>query len=49
MCSYLYQLDEVLRQFVISQGLLQTANCKRSHHGVWVVAVQQLHGLLWLD
>ena len=47
--TYLDQLDEVLGQLVIRQVLLQTAHGKVADARVWVVAVQQFHGLLRPD
>lgn len=42
----LHQLNEVLGQLVISQVLFQAAHSKVPDHGIRVVTVQQLHGLL---
>lgn len=47
--THLHKLDEVLGQFVISQVFVKAAYSKVPDHGVWIVTVQQLHGLLWTD
>lgn len=46
---YLYKLDEVLGQFIISQEFVKAAYSEVPDHRVWVVTVQQLHGLLRTD
>lgn len=42
----LHKLDEVLGQFVIGQVFVEAAYSKVPHHGVWIVTIQKLHGLL---
>lgn len=49
MKTHLYKLDEVLGQFVVSQVFVKAAHSEVSDHGVGVVTVQQLHGLLGTD
>lgn len=38
--SYLDQLNEVLREFIISQILLKAPDCKVSDHWIGIVTVE---------